>query len=70
MVVKIDRATLPKDGQKVRFKLYHEIWQEGEYFEKDGLFWCSEDEFYDQWIVLEWELIFEPIINEHDIISN
>ncbi len=70
MVVKIDKSTLPLDGQKVRFKLHPDIWKFGEYIESENLFWCSKEEFYDVWIVFEWELIFETIINENETISN
>lgn len=57
MEVKIDKSTLPKDGQKVKFKLFHDIVKEGVYVEAEQLFYCSEREFYTEWIVLEWEPI-------------
>jgi hypothetical protein len=57
MEVKLDKHTLPADGEKVRFKLYKDVWKEGIYMADENLFFISEEEFYDAWIVFEWEII-------------
>lgn len=56
MEIKIDKTTLPMDGQRVRFYDGHE-WREGEYIDFDEMFWVSGSIWFFAWQIHEWEPI-------------
>jgi hypothetical protein len=51
--IKVDKSTLPIDGQKVKF-LYKDEWFEGEYDDNEELF-STKHGFYFAWQVHEWQ---------------
>lgn len=65
--IKIDKKTLPKDGQKVKWQTYHdinnEIWKEGTFNQKEGIFCVGFDDNADKWDlalqVHHWESFYE-----------
>jgi hypothetical protein len=71
IAIRIDKNTLPKDGQKVKWQTYqdfnNEVWKEGHYIVNDesdgddGLFSVGFENTTDNWdlseSVLHWEAI-------------
>lgn len=67
--IKIDKSTLPEDGQRVRWQTHDDfnkdIWKEGKYSDDDGyglfLYNIREDgstsDWDLMWNVMHWELI-------------
>jgi len=63
--VKINRRTLPKDGQKIKWQTQddfdNEVWKEGTFVSGDDIFCVGfEDtakEWNCSWVVLHWEAI-------------
>ena len=55
--IKIDRSTLPKDGQRVVFQHENEDWSEGYFVGGDDLFWVSESKWYRSWDVIKWKYV-------------
>lgn len=53
--LKIDKRTLPKDGQAVRFQTQDEDWHDGYFIEGENMFWVSESKFYSAWDILCWK---------------
>lgn len=53
--IKLDRATLPKDGQPVKFQTQDEDWHEGYFIDEDDLFWINDDKWYPAFDILKWE---------------
>lgn len=60
MDIKIDRTTLPKDGQKVVFNTYHMDGLRGEFVDGDDIFFVNNHEYYLAYDVESWE----PLTNE------
>ncbi|PXX96892.1 hypothetical protein DF185_19830 [Marinifilum breve] len=58
-VVKIDRSTLPKDGQRIRFEIYNYDDLVGTYIEKDDMFLLDNGQFHFIHDIFSWELIEE-----------
>jgi hypothetical protein len=59
MKIKLDKTTLPKDGQLVKFYDGHE-WRNGEYQEEDECFYVNRRVFFFAWQIHEWEPINQP----------
>lgn len=55
--IKIDRSTLPQDGQHIRFKTDKEEWHEGYFVAGDDIFSVTDDVWFFVWYVHEWEAI-------------
>lgn len=55
MDIKLDRQTLPKDGQYIRFKTEDESWHDGYFVDGDDIFSVSDKVFFFSWNVHEWE---------------
>lgn len=56
--IKFDKSTLPKEGDKVNFKvLKTEEWRVGLYGDEDEIFAVTTGEYYFAWEVSVWELI-------------
>ncbi|MET3114340.1 hypothetical protein AAKU52_002074 [Pedobacter sp. CG_S7] len=60
MEVRLDKNTLPKDGQDVKFQTVidedYGTWQEGIYNAKYESIYVSKNEIYDMWgDVVRWE---------------
>lgn len=60
MEVKLDKNTLPQDGQEVKFQTVidedYGTWQEGFYKAKEEYIYVSRNEIYDMWgDVVRWE---------------
>ncbi len=51
--IKIDKTTLPNDGQKVKWKTYDDInnetWKEGIFDEQEGMFCVGFNDTTDRW---------------------
>lgn len=56
MEIKIDKTTLPEDGQIVKFYDGDE-WRDGEYLAEDEMFYVSPKEWFFAWQIHEWEPI-------------
>ncbi len=56
-IVKIDKSTLPKDGQKVRFEIYNYDDLMGTFIEKDDMFLMDEGGFHYIHEIFSWEPI-------------
>lgn len=54
MEIKIDKSTLPKDGDKVKF-LIRDEWYSGDYIDEDQMFWVDEATWFFAWQVEQWE---------------
>lgn len=52
--LKIDRSTLPNDGQAIRFQTPNEEWFTGYFVEGDDLFWINESKWFNVWDVMCW----------------
>lgn len=57
MEIKLDRSTLPKDGEHIKFKDDNEEWHEGHFCEGDDIFHISDSVWFFAWHVHEWEPI-------------
>jgi hypothetical protein len=55
--IKIDRATLPDDGQRVRFQTQDESWHEGYFVQGDDLFWINENKWHPAFDILRWQYL-------------
>ena len=55
--IKLDETTLPKDGQKVKFFIPRDGWEEGEYLSKEQMFLFDGGKFHYAWEVSEWESV-------------
>ncbi len=53
--VKIDKSTLPRDGQKVRFETYEQYDIIGTYDAEQDLFIVNSKKYYQSWDVHSWE---------------
>lgn len=53
--IKLDRSTLPKDGQYIDFQTQDEDWHEGYFVEGDDLFWVNESKWYPAFDILKWK---------------
>lgn len=53
--VKIDKSTLPKDGQWVRFETYEQDDLIGQYCEEDGVISHTDNGFTDTYHIYTWE---------------
>lgn len=53
--LKLDRATLPKDGQRISFQTQDEDWHEGYFVSGDDLFWINESEWYLAFDIVSWK---------------
>lgn len=53
--IKLDRTTLPKDGQAVSFQTQNEEWHDGYFVDGDDLFWVNESTFYPAFDILKWK---------------
>lgn len=53
--IKLDRTTLPKDGQAVSFQTQDEDWHDGYFVDGDDLFWVNESTFYPAFDILKWK---------------
>lgn len=54
--IKIDRTTLPKDGQYIDF--FHqdkEEWFTGYFIEGEDLFWVNEKVWFSKWEIAKWK---------------
>lgn len=60
MEIKIDRTTLPRDGEHVRFKDDKEEWHEGYFVAGDDLFHVNDSKWFFVWYVHEWESLESP----------
>ena len=56
-IIKIDRTTLPKDGQRIRFSTYEEEDLIGQFSEGDDLFVITPTKWYSAFDVHTWELL-------------
>lgn len=63
--VKIDRSTLPKDGQWVKFETSKEDGLIGQFIEGDDLFVINASRWKTSWEVYQWE----PYEKENQIIK-
>lgn len=55
--IKIDRTTLPKDGQKVSFEDEDLQWHKGIFRAGDDLFVVNSRKWFRVWDVIRWEPI-------------
>jgi len=55
--LKLDRSTLPKDGQRVSFQTQNEEWHEGYFVSGDDLFWINESKWYPAFDIVSWKYI-------------
>lgn len=55
--IKIDRSTLPKDGQHVAFKNDKEEWYEGYFVDGEDIFSVSDNVWFFVWYVHEWKAL-------------
>lgn len=55
MEIKIDPATLPADGQGVRYQTQDEEWHDGYFIEGENMFWVNDSKWHYAWHVLQWE---------------
>lgn len=53
--IKLDRLTLPKDGQAISFQTQNEEWHDGYFVDGDDLFWINEDKWYPAFDILKWK---------------
>ena len=53
--IKLDRTTLPKDGQGVKFQTQDEEWHIGYFIDGENMFWIREDKWHYANDVLCWE---------------
>ena len=53
--IKIDRSTLPRDGQIVRFDTYTEEGLTGQFFDRDELILTNDAQWKSVWEVYSWE---------------
>jgi len=56
-IVKIDKSTLPKDGQRVRFEIYNHKGLEGTFIEKEDMFLIDGGGFHYIHDIFSWEPI-------------
>lgn len=59
-VVKIDKSTLPKDGQKVRFEIYNHDNLIGTFIEEEDMFLIDGGKFHYIQDIFSWEPLNEP----------
>lgn len=52
--IKVDKSTLPANGQKVKFFVDNE-WFKGEYDDSEEMFSIKGDQFWSAWQVREWQ---------------
>ena len=62
--IKIDKSTLPQDGQKVKFFVDDE-WFEGEFDDNEEMFSVKADQFWFAWQVHEWQPVDDTPRREH-----
>lgn len=55
MHLKIDRSTLPKDGQRISFQTQNEEWHEGYFVSGDDLFWVNESKWFNSFDIISWK---------------
>jgi hypothetical protein len=53
--VKLNRTTLPEDGQQIKFQTQNEDWHEGYFIGGDDLFWVNDETFYPAFDIVSWE---------------
>lgn len=53
--LKIDRASLPQDGQKIKFCIEAGEWLTGEFIESENMFWVTASEWHYAWKVTKWQ---------------
>lgn len=55
--VKIDKTTLPKDGQRIRFAIYNVEGLEGTFIESEDMFLLDDGKFHYILDIFSWESI-------------
>lgn len=53
--LKLDRSTLPNDGQRISFQTQNEEWHEGYFVSGDDLFWINESKWYPAFDIVSWK---------------
>lgn len=53
--IKLDRSTLPKDGQSVSFQTQDEEWHDGYFIDSADLFWINDDTFFPAFDIVSWK---------------
>lgn len=53
--IKLDRTSLPKDGQSVYFQTQNEEWHQGYFIGGDDLFWINESKWYTAFDIVSWK---------------
>jgi len=54
--LKLDRTTLPKDGQYISFQTQDEDWHDGYFVDGDDLFWINENKWYPAFDIVSWKI--------------
>lgn len=66
--IKLDKSTLPQDGQKVKYYT-GEYWKEGIYDDKEQMFSVDSKDFHFAWDVHEWQPVDDTPRRDHLPIS-
>lgn len=49
----VDKDTLPKDNQRIKFEIY-DHWYEGVFISGDDLFFINKGKWFNSWEVIRW----------------